>query len=141
VKLGWKQAYSVGIEEIDRQHRLLLGIINQLQELRTPKAAEGEFFFGVLNSLVRYAEEHFRTEEELFVVSEYPALAPHQKAHVQFTADVFRLAHRLEEHNPRIREEIVEFLMSWFRSHVTGMDQEYKAHLQAYLKGKKSRDA
>lgn len=132
-KLGWKQSYSVGVEEIDRQHQRLLEIINDFEATRLQPAVS-EDIFVVLNSLIKYADEHFATEERYLVKYDFPQTVQHQKEHVQFTIEVFKLAQRLSKHDPNIREEITDFLLGWYRSHVLETDQRYKDHIRKKMK-------
>jgi hemerythrin len=128
-KLAWKKTYSVGVAEIDGQHQRLLELINELYELQARKSTSDDFF-AILNALVKYAEEHFATEEEFLVKANYPETAQQQRQHVRFVADVFRFAERLKQDSPRIRQEIVDFLVHWYSTHILKLDQEYKEFLR-----------
>ena len=128
--LEWKNSYRVGIESLDKQHRHLLDLINQLSTL-DPKARDGKALFTVLNALAEYAQTHFETEEQYLKKYDFPRLVQHQREHVAFTADVFRLAQRLEQANPAIYTEVCAFVKDWYISHVLGTDREYIEFLSA----------
>jgi hemerythrin-like metal-binding protein len=128
--LEWKKSYSVGIESLDRQHRHLLELINQLSALR-PKAADRKGLFTLLNAFAEYAQTHFKTEEQYLTKYDFPGLVQHQREHVAFTADVFRLAQQLENDDPAIHAEVCRFVKDWYISHVLGTDREYIEFLSA----------
>ena len=53
----WKDDYSVGIDKIDKQHRKLVGYLNELYE--SMKAGKGKGTLGaVLKGLVEYTKNH-----------------------------------------------------------------------------------
>ena len=122
--IPWKDAYSVGIKEIDGQHKSLLEIINGLSEVER-RAVDNKAFFATLNGLIKYAQEHFRTEERYMEEYGYPDLGPHQEAHAAFTEDVFSLQELLSKGDAAILQKILDFLKDWYISHILGTDREY----------------
>ena len=62
--LIWSPTYSVGVDEIDRQHQKMFMIIDRLEDEETPNV-HSESFADVLHSMIEYATEHFRAEEQL----------------------------------------------------------------------------
>mgnify|MGYP000867218199 FL=1 len=63
----WKSEFSLGISEIDEQHKKILAIINKLYDLFSNKEhqdiAEIE---RIIKELADYAVYHFQTEEKYF---------------------------------------------------------------------------
>jgi hemerythrin-like metal-binding protein len=123
-KLAWKDSYSVGVAELDEQHRELLKLLNTLIEQPAGHAHERSFF-TTLNALVLYAEKHFATEESYMARCEYPDLKNHQEEHVTFTASVFALRERLERRERDMQSTLVNFVKDWYISHVLGTDRGY----------------
>jgi hemerythrin len=57
--LEWRPSYSVGVKELDEQHKNLLVLINELANENpdhSPKRC-----FVALNDLVKYAQKHFES--------------------------------------------------------------------------------
>ena len=63
--MEWKSKYSVNIPEIDAQHKTLVGIINELQILKSGQMTPDHFEIA-LNKLINYSNIHFATEEYYF---------------------------------------------------------------------------
>lgn len=127
MKLGWKQGYATGIPELDEQHRGLLDLINTLDEYRENRPDDHEVF-SALNNLVKYAEEHFVTEEGYMERFKYPNLAVHKRQHVAFIGTVFRFAEMLEKKDTAVFPEVVAFLRDWYGTHIAGSDREYREY-------------
>lgn len=128
--LEWKNSYSVGIERLDKQHRHLLELINQLSTL-DPTSPGRKELFTLLNAFAEYAQTHFETEEQYLKRYDFPGLAQQQREHIAFTADVFRLAQQLEQADPSIYTKIAAFVKDWYISHILGTDREYIDFLNA----------
>ena len=80
--LDWKNEYSVDIQSIDKQHKKLFDMINQLHDAM--KSGVGAKLVPViLNSLVSYTRDHFANEENLMRQAAYPTYANHKAEHEQ----------------------------------------------------------
>jgi hemerythrin len=125
----WRDEYSVGIASIDDDHKRLLNLINQLQtavHYQTGSRFEQE----ALDALVDYTRGHFRREEELMELHDYPDLEAHRAEHQ-------RMIHRVEDMLERYRanpqsglEQAVQYLKHWLIHHINGTDQAYSAYLR-----------
>ena len=81
----WKPEYSVGIERFDRQHRVLVGFLNELYEAM--RAGHGRrALANVLNGLMVYTRTHFADEEEWMKRCGYPGFAEHKRKHERMSA-------------------------------------------------------
>lgn len=78
--VSWTEAYSVGVEAIDRDHRLLVELINQLHDAQET-AQTRDLIASVLNVLLEYVERHFAAEEALMVRGGYPEIEQHRHEH------------------------------------------------------------
>lgn len=69
----WKDSYSVGVKEMDNQHKVLVDLINQLHTAMT--AGKGSSVAGpIISEMVRYTKFHFDAEEKLMTTHGYPGL-------------------------------------------------------------------
>jgi hemerythrin len=93
----WKDSFTVGNEELDAQHRRLLDLINEIGDLADAQNTVKSATFHALNGMVRYAENHFKTEEGYFEKYSYPEHRQHKEEHEAFVESVFSMAQELDE--------------------------------------------
>ena len=120
----WVDTLSVGVPAIDRDHRVLVGLVNQLAaaEDRQDRINLEE----VLDELVSYTLYHFDREERLMVAAGYPDLERHARAHRELADRVLSVRRRFfEVERDRLGDEILEFLVDWLRAHIMGEDRKY----------------
>jgi hemerythrin-like metal-binding protein len=123
--IDWNDTYSVGVAELDEQHKGLLKILNDLSEAnRGPSGTS--VFFKTLNDLTQYAQNHFATEERYMEKHGYPGLEEQQKDHESFVEKVFLFNEQREKGDTDLYQDIVVFLKDWYLSHILGMDKQYK---------------
>ncbi|QKQ25563.1 bacteriohemerythrin [Candidatus Reidiella endopervernicosa] len=78
--ITWDDTYSVGIEEIDNQHKVLVGLINELDDaLRVH--SNREMVQGVIDQLIDYTKLHFAVEESIMRLFKYKEYEPHKAVH------------------------------------------------------------
>jgi hemerythrin len=125
--LIWNDSYTVGVKEIDDQHKKLFGIINSRFDLMK-NAENEETLKAVLKELSDYAVYHFVTEEKYFQQFQYENTQEHIRLHEAYKDKVQLYTVRLDTENKlTVAYELMDFLVNWWLHHVTGADQEYKA--------------
>lgn len=125
----WDDSFSVGIEELDAQHRKLLDLINEIGDLADAQNPAKSAAFGALNGMIRYAEKHFRTEEAYFDKYSYPEHRQQEEEHEGFVESVFSMAQELDNESPLSWGAMILYLEDWYTEHVLGNDQGYKEFL------------
>ena len=61
--INWKNEYSVGVDEIDAQHKNLLDMLNTLLQAIVEKTSK-EGMEKVLEEMINYVDFHFKSEEK-----------------------------------------------------------------------------
>lgn len=123
----WKDEYSVGVDQFDRQHQHLFEIINKLTA-RPDTSKDSSLTSQTIKEMFDYAKEHFTAEEELMQQYDYPEIESHKKQHDYFIGTTDELS------NTKVRpEEIAEFLKVWWTIHVLKVDMKYKEFFKANL--------
>lgn len=127
--VAWKDEYSVGVEEMDNEHRKLLTLINHLQTAIHYQTGGG-FEQEALNELMDYTRYHFQHEEELMQQYGYPNLEAHQKLHREMVAqaEAFVADYRSKGH--KALAGVADFLKDWLIHHINGTDKDYGAYIQ-----------
>jgi hemerythrin-like metal-binding protein len=121
---------SVGVRDIDDQHRALVDILNRLGDVVQGEQPEWDES-AVLDELVRYTETHFRFEETLMQKVGYAQAAVHEQQHQDLVRQVLDMASRLTRGDHPEAEELVVFLRDWLTAHIMGTDRELGRALNA----------
>jgi len=126
--ISWKDEYSVGISEIDRQHHKLIDLINQLNDAMTQ--GKGKEILGkILADLISYTHNHFKAEEKLFDQYGYPDAEEHKIKHQKMTEKVLDLQKQFKAKKISITFEVMDFLQNWLDKHILGTDKKYGPYL------------
>lgn len=122
--IKWNPAYGVGIVEIDQQHRILMQMINEIQN----SVVSGETRDAqskILDGLSSYARDHFTNEERLFDIYAYPWAITHKAAHQAFSQKVDAVAQEYKMGKSDVSGQILTFLSEWLKNHIVGKDKTY----------------
>lgn len=127
--ITWQDSFSVGVELIDSDHKLLVSLINQLND--AAQGGQGRDVVGsVLNVLVEYTESHFTREEMLMAKGGYPDLDAHKGEHRALTERVREMVGRYRTDTTGAAEaEVLAFLKDWLTNHILGVDMHYRPYV------------
>lgn len=128
--IEWSNRLSVNIPSIDRQHKVLIGHINKLEEAMAKGNAALVLEF-ILNGLATYTQVHFIYEEMLFDVYTYPETSNHNMAHEKLLKRVGEYKTRFESGDTGIGPELLDFLKAWLNKHILKEDMAYSDYLVA----------
>ncbi|MQX35583.1 bacteriohemerythrin [Roseospira navarrensis] len=121
----WQESYSVGVPELDSQHKGLIDLINRLS--REP--ANSDLMGWIFAELEAYTKDHFATEEALLKRAGYPDLKTHRREHAAFERwlSAVRQTYAVGVASPSMLSESVNaFLRDWLVRHILGSDMAYK---------------
>jgi hemerythrin len=127
--LSWSEDYSVGVTQIDAQHKQLVGMISGLVEVMKEGAEPAEVA-KLLTDLLNYTGYHFDFEEKLMERAGYAGLAGHRAKHAAMRAEVERLLAEAESGNAATGMKLMIFLKSWLVKHINGTDKLYSSAVQ-----------
>ena len=123
--MNWDDIMSVGVEEIDDQHRQLIDLINAayeaLQKHDEHRMAE------LIDRMSQYAKIHFATEEQYLFRCGYPHLEAHKVMHVQFNQTVAQF--KEQQFSNTNLSKIFVFLSRWLATHILESDKAYVPYL------------
>ena len=128
VLFTWSDSLDVGIEEINRQHKILINIINDLNDFvssgRSSRALQ-----RVMESLVDYTVNHFGYEEHLMQKYGYPHFQEHKRSHEKLVGKVGTFVDRVNAGDEKVAGELLAFLKDWLGNHIQGSDIKYAPFL------------
>ena len=122
--IKWDDSLSVNVAQIDRQHKKLVDMINELHEaMKTGKGRDATE--KIVFNLLIYAATHFRTEEEYFSKFGYPDANSHEIEHADFVRKVTEFKDDFIKGKLSLTIEIMNFLSDWLKNHIKGTDKKY----------------
>lgn len=130
--IPWKKEYSVNIQVIDEQHKLLIQMINDLHGVVIKKSNPGAVY-EVLERLIYYTRTHFEDEEILMRNSDFPGYEAHKARHGLFIGEVEALERRAkisQGSEQLVGMEMLFKLKDWLVDHIVVMDMDYSRHAQ-----------
>lgn len=126
----WSDNLSVNVAEMDRQHKKLVDLINELFDAMS--AGRGKEVMGkILEDLTEYTKTHFASEERLMQTHEYPELPTQKSEHTALTRQVMELQEKFEGGSISITLETMKFLKDWLQNHIMQNDKKYGPYLNS----------
>jgi hemerythrin len=136
VFVAWDDRYSVGIPLIDKQHRELISLTNELYEACLEgTAAAGASFREAVRGTVDYVKYHFAAEEKLLEQAKYPGFAAHKKEHESFIMKVLEDVRNFTEGKKFVPNIFVRYLKDWILAHIAVEDKKYAEYILDLRKG------
>ena len=126
--LNWKKEYSVGVFEIDAEHKIFLKTIKKIY-FAFESGLSGEMLIRLLEELYKYADFHFTSEENVMLMNQYPDYTNHKKQHDELIQTLSNTINffSIDEIN---QTQLMEFLIRWFKDHTTSIDLDLGIFLQ-----------
>jgi hemerythrin-like metal-binding protein len=139
--MQWTQAMSVGLEELDDDHKVLIKVINDLAA-NAGDAARRDVVRQCLLSLRRYAEFHFAREEKVMSACKYPGLESQKSEHRDFVKRIQEVTTRFDEDTTGsvevVNEALLSFLKEWLNHHILTEDMAYRPHVERSAEAKQA---
>jgi len=127
-EITWEESYSVGVPSLDAQHKILISLINRLDNIER----NGGDLRDVMARLDEYVHEHFFLEETMMRDAGYADLEPHIAEHRDFeswlrSAQSHMATGGLDSNI--VARTIREHLQDWLIEHILVVDMAYKDDL------------
>ncbi len=119
-RLEWNGSLSVGIPEIDAEHKHFIGLVNDLNDAIVG-GMDLEVIKKCMQLIVDDAVAHFAHEEALFKEWDYPEAEMHGRSHANILRALRKIMERFErggakhewiEAGMQIRQALVHHLLS-----------------------------
>jgi len=125
VIIEWNEEIASGIEEIDRQHKQIISLLNQIiYYFETPDSSK-----ELVSSLLEFSKvihEHFDFEEKLLAEYGFKGLKNHKAGHEEIS-DLINsviMPAMLDEEGDIAAEPIIN-IVRWFENHLRTEDARY----------------
>jgi len=123
--VDWSENYNTGIPDIDREHRMLFALINDLHD-RVAANSPDLSVKATIDALVEYVGYHFTREESLMASCLYTDLENHKVGHRKLQSQL-ETCRREFERDPEAFDmvDFMGFLAFWLQSHILQSDMAY----------------
>ena len=130
--LVWGSILSVGVDEIDEDHRKLVNIFNILNHAVT-EGESPEYLAAVLEELINCTVWHFSHEDRLMLKYDYEGLEEHRAVHQELIKSAKELQQKvLQADKPMVDEDIV-YLERWLTEHILTEDLRLGSYLSQVM--------
>lgn len=127
VKLQWHEAFEVGIEVIDTEHKAIIEHFERLYQLM--KKGQGhDYYHELLAFLKEYIDTHFAHEEALQEEIGYRDIDAHKSRHALFSDTIMRFVSEKPDnpsHSDLIRLNL--YIKDWLLQHILIEDKKIGA--------------
>ncbi|MBN1981707.1 MAG: hemerythrin family protein [Chitinivibrionales bacterium] len=122
--ITWDDSMSVGISEMDEQHKKFIPIINELNDAM--KFGKGStVLLQILQKISSYTVIHFKAEEAFMLSQGFPGLPQHAKKHREFEKQVEGFLTDLRANKTLLSLEIMNAIKQWLIDHIQKVDKQY----------------
>ncbi|NOR26058.1 MAG: bacteriohemerythrin [Desulforhopalus sp.] len=123
--INWKDEFSVGVKEMDDQHKKLIGMVNKLISEQT-SLTDQRTIADLLTEMTDYAQVHFRAEEYLMAEYDYDQKALQEEQHQAFIDKTIAF-YSASDIGPNILSTaLLDYLATWLIGHILKEDMKYK---------------
>jgi len=127
--ISWNQEkFSVGIDDINEQHKKWIALINRLHESLTacdstisPETA--------IKEMLDYTYFHFQHEEDLLQKVQYPGYGKHRLEHKHFILQLEKLERDIANGSHILKTQIMSILKHWLEDHICKSDKSYGSYI------------
>lgn len=131
--IRWTTDMSVGLTELDDDHRTLIKIINHLNA-NVGQSMQRETVRQCLLALRRYAEFHFAREERVLIACNFPGIDVQKTEHRDFIQRIQEVTQRFdadpEAASTVVNDELLGFLRDWLNHHILIEDMAYRPFVE-----------
>lgn len=124
----WDRILSVGNDEIDRDHRILIDLFNTLHQSAVESVGT-DYLDAILEELINCTVWHFSHEERLMQKYDYERYAEHRAEHQDLINSIKELQKKVRLSGELGSKENLEFLEHWLTEHILSADMKLGSFL------------
>jgi len=127
--IKWNDKYNTGNFVIDHQHRRLVQLINDLEEVIQQQDLKPTLLNVIFDEVTSYTQYHFQTEEELMANVNYSGIVEHKQLHQDFIKGLALFKVQADKGTVYIDTALCQFLKDWLLGHIAVEDQKIVAEI------------
>ena len=134
--MPWTTALSVGVSQIDDQHKTLFEKAEKLFEAGKNNQAK-EYVGELLAFLEDYTKKHFADEERYMLSIGYPGLDEQKRAHIGFVMQLAKIRsdYAASGGNIMVITSANQLMLQWLTRHISDMDKKIGQYAKSIGRG------
>lgn len=125
--IEWNDAFNLGIEAVDSEHRALVALINALHDAMSAGAGRAHVVEGI-SEILTLVSEHFAREEAYMRETRYMAYAEHKEDHEVLLDDLQEILEQVGSDGEYQEARLSADLQYWFSEHFRTHDARLHRH-------------
>ncbi|MEN6457616.1 MAG: bacteriohemerythrin [Thermoguttaceae bacterium] len=122
----WRPNFSVGNDSLDTEHKVVIGLINELYAAVSANAPDVDLK-AVMDRVIRYTITHFQHEEQVMLECGFPDIQAHKLLHERLRKRTIDFRDNLTLVTAR---DLLLFLKDWWCAHIQEKDKGYTPYLE-----------
>ncbi|MEN8107261.1 MAG: bacteriohemerythrin [Pseudomonadota bacterium] len=127
--IEWKDEFSVGVADVDHEHRELIALINELHDAMSAENATLTVT-DFLGEIYAHVSAHFALEEKIMREQRYDQYQDHKDDHERLLDELRDIMDDYEENAYFSDEEFASHVERWFTEHFKTRDARLHKHLK-----------
>jgi hemerythrin len=134
--MPWTTALSVGVKQIDEQHKTLFEKAEKLFEAGKNNQAK-EYIGELLAFLEDYTKKHFADEEKYMISIRYTGYNEQKMAHIGFIQQLAKIRsdYMASGGNLMVITSANQLMLKWLTRHISDMDKKIGQYAMSIGKG------
>jgi hemerythrin len=127
----WNDKFKSGYEEMDKQHRRLVQIIDDLMYAILKESNQTVKITAILHELDDYIATHFSYEEKKMEEHNYTEIQEHKNEHEDFKKQIRKInTYALEkDRREEYLNDMLKYTISWLTEHILKTDKKLASYL------------
>jgi hemerythrin-like metal-binding protein len=131
--IEWKPEFSLGVPQVDAEHRELIDLINRLHQ-ETQSHHRDTKMVDFLEELYASTKRHFAHEELMMQARGYTAFEQHRADHKRLLNEVMAMMSDYQDGTVNNKEVMAQRLYDWFCAHFQTHDAPLHRLVHSYIK-------
>jgi hemerythrin len=128
----WNDRFVLGVPEIDRQHRELVNMANNLfTSCLAGRKRASDSFKRTLRAAAAYVRKHFAEEERIMRKSGYPLYREHRAEHKRFMLELLQQNQAYITGRKYVPNSFARYLKDWILAHIALKDKDWADYVLA----------
>jgi len=130
--LAWSEEFELGFERVDSQHRRLFELVKNLV-IACTEGYDAKVLNETLDFLVEYTVQHFKNEEDVMLLYNYPEYEQHKQIHEDFKVVVGEKVQEFKNDgsSEELSNTVNKIIVRWLINHIQGEDKKIGDYIRS----------